>query len=142
MENASKALIIAGAILLAILLISLGVIIVNSSNRMIDEGKSSMDGNAKKSFNAQFTSYEGTSNSAAQIRDLVSTINASNATRSVTPNKTKANNPEGAVYLAWGKDAGGTTLKSSTLKSASRYTVALEYSDYGVVWKVTVSETK
>ena len=37
MENASKALIIAGAILIAILLISVGILVMNSVNKPIDE---------------------------------------------------------------------------------------------------------
>ena len=39
MENASKALIIAGAILIAILLISLSLYLVNSGNGVLNQGK-------------------------------------------------------------------------------------------------------
>ena len=39
MENASKALIIAGAILIAILLISLGIIMFNSSSGTTDQAE-------------------------------------------------------------------------------------------------------
>ena len=43
MENASKALIIAGAILVSILLISVGVIIINSTGKMTDQVGTSAD---------------------------------------------------------------------------------------------------
>ena len=57
MENASKALIIAGAILLAILLISLGIMIFNQAQSAIDG--SGMSDAELTAFNQKFTKYEG-----------------------------------------------------------------------------------
>ena len=58
MENASKALIIAGAILLSILLISLGIMIFNTAQ---DTTKNSGMTQAQVSaFNNKFSKYEGT----------------------------------------------------------------------------------
>ena len=55
MENASKALIIAGAILLAILIIGLGIYIYNqASNSVSDTG---MDKIAVRQFNGKFEPY-------------------------------------------------------------------------------------
>ena len=55
MENASKALIIAGAILLSILLISLGIMIFNTAQ---DTTKNSGMNQAQvASFNNKFTKY-------------------------------------------------------------------------------------
>ncbi len=58
MENASKALIIAGAILLAILLISLGIFVFDSVN--LEEYLNGMDKQSAEIFNGQFTEYSGT----------------------------------------------------------------------------------
>ena len=73
MENASKALIIAGAILLSILLISLGIMIFN-------QAQDSLDGNGMNqakitTFNSQFTKYEGTAPEQTQTaKDAISAL--------------------------------------------------------------------
>ena len=81
MENASKALIIAGAILLAILLITIGIVLVNSGSGVADTGTANMNTQKIQTFNAQFTAYEGTKK-GADIRRLINLVNASNASDS------------------------------------------------------------
>ncbi len=78
MENASKALIIAGAILISILLISVGVLVMNSINPMKKSAQDRSETMAIESFNAQFISYEG-EQSGSQVRAMFSAVNASNA---------------------------------------------------------------
>ena len=131
MENASKALIIAGAILISILLISVGILVMNSTGNMQDEVSSSADSMAIETFNSQFLSYETDTNSAAQIRTLISKVNASNASNDAT---TSAD--EKYVEVAW-----GTGLSASTLKSTKRYTVTVGYATTGYINKLTISET-
>ena len=75
MENASKALIIAGAILLAILIISLGILIYNQAAGIAN-------GNAMSEveiteFNTQFTQYQGTQ-SGTSVRSLLQKVVSSN----------------------------------------------------------------
>ena len=55
MENASKALIIAGAILISILLISLGILIYNQAQSAVQDG--GMDEMQLASFNGKFLQY-------------------------------------------------------------------------------------
>mgnify|MGYP005807396511 CR=1 len=131
MENASKALIIAGAILISILLISVGILVMNSTGNMQDQVSSSADSMAIETFNSQFLSYETDTNSAAQIRTLISKVNASNASNDAT---TSAD--EKYVEVAW-----GTGLSASTLKSTKRYTVTVGYATTGYINKLTISET-
>lgn len=59
MENASKALLIAGAILLSILLIAIGIYVFNAANSTITSSMSSMDTQEKEAFNNNFTTYQG-----------------------------------------------------------------------------------
>ena len=59
MENASKALIIAGAILISILLISVGIIVMNAINDPVQEGANSAKSQAVEIFNGKFTGYMG-----------------------------------------------------------------------------------
>ncbi|MDO5556802.1 MAG: hypothetical protein Q4G05_00955 [Clostridia bacterium] len=78
MENASKALIIAGAILLSILLIGIGVYIYSSANDVI-KGMN-MNDTEIQAFNSKFEAYEGTK-SGSEVKaliDLVRTHNLSN----------------------------------------------------------------
>ena len=75
MENASKALIIAGAILLAILLISLGMIILNQAKGVISG--SGMTQAQLQEFNDKFLQYEGIQKGSA-IRSMVQEVMANN----------------------------------------------------------------
>lgn len=80
MENASKALIIAGAILISILLISVGILVMNSTSNVQGEMASQMDAAQKQSFNSQFNNYNGTNKTASDVRALYNTVISSNAT--------------------------------------------------------------
>ena len=77
MENASKALIIAGAILLAILIIALGVYIFNqarSATNMDDLSNQQVE-----AHNSTFQNYEGTIN-GTQAKALIDAIRNNNQT--------------------------------------------------------------
>lgn len=62
MENASKALIIAGSILLSILIIALGMYIFSSSSSVTDD--STLSGMQVSTFNGKFERYKGLQNGA------------------------------------------------------------------------------
>lgn len=84
MENASKALIIAGAILVAILLISVGVIIIQNAN--IDPSSTFSEMEISQ-FNEKWTKYESPKQSASQVKALLSQIDASNSAEGASSNK-------------------------------------------------------
>ena len=73
MENASKALVIAGAILISILIIAIGMYIYNSSTDSIQEGIGSMTTQQKEAFNANWTNYEGRQ-TGAQVKALINKL--------------------------------------------------------------------
>ena len=73
MENASKALIIAGAILISILIIAIAMFIYNSAREGIDSSLTGMSTQEKNAFNAQFENYEG-SQSGTQIKSLINLL--------------------------------------------------------------------
>ena len=79
MENATKALLIAATVLVAILIISLGIYIVTSSGETIDSSRNSMTELEIKTFNQRFTSFEGKRKSNAQVLQLLKTIQSSNS---------------------------------------------------------------
>ena len=77
MENASKALIIAGAILLAILIIGLGIFIYRqAANTASDTG---MDQLAIQQFNGQFENYIKDNVSGATVKSLIQLVKTNNA---------------------------------------------------------------
>lgn len=76
MENASKALIIAGAILLSILLISLGLIVYNQAKNTI--GNVNLTEQEITAFNSKFNSYEGNNVSGTQVNSLIQAVVQSN----------------------------------------------------------------
>ena len=76
MENASKALIIAGAILISIVLITLGVVILGQGQEVVNS--SNMDAQAISSFNSQFTQYEGDSVTGSRVNTLINAVISSN----------------------------------------------------------------
>lgn len=79
MENASKALIIAGAILLAILLISLGIMIFNQAQDTVTN--SGMTEAELTSFNNKFVKYEG-KQKGTMVKSMMQEVKSNNANSS------------------------------------------------------------
>ena len=86
MENASKALIIAGAILLSILIIAVGIYIFNNAQGTIDESIASMNTQEIEGFNSQFTSYSN-KQSGANVKALIGRLIANSSTYQDQPGK-------------------------------------------------------
>lgn len=82
MDNASKALIIAGAILLSILIIGLGMAIYQQASGAI--GNANMDPQKIQAYNSEFASYEGTK-SGTQVRALLDIIRSHNLANTDDP---------------------------------------------------------
>ena len=77
MENASKALLIAGAILIVILLIAVGMLVYSQSRGAIDTGVAQMSSAEIQMFNAKFIGYEG-KQSFETVNSLLQTIVSNN----------------------------------------------------------------
>ena len=124
MENASKALIIAGAILISILIVGLGVIIYqNVSGIASDTG--ALDTQKISAHNSPFSSYFGNSIQGANVRALITSVNSNNQSANV--NDEKIGN---YIYLV---DAEGNAVTSSSIRTGRTYNVNLpaneDYSD-------------
>ncbi|MDE5831159.1 MAG: hypothetical protein K2H53_06095 [Clostridia bacterium] len=79
MENASKALIIAGAILISIILVSIGIIVVQSANGVIGGAQESFSEQEIRIFNSEFENYIG-DQKGSTVRTLMNKVKSSNAT--------------------------------------------------------------
>ena len=118
MENASKALIIAGAILLAILIIGLGVFIYNQASNTV--GETGMDQVAIRQFNGQFEPYINKTIDSTAAKALIDTVNLSN--------RTGTNKIDLPVIAS-----------KSEIKTGHKYTTDVEYSN-GVVSRISISD--
>lgn len=128
MENASKALIIAGAILLAILLISLGILVFNQASESANAN--ALNDAQKTSFNQKFTKYEGDRVKGSMVKTLVQEIIASNS------------NPDNvdSKYIVQINGANVTTSAASKYSTNSSYKVVVEFdTTTGVVNNVNIT---
>ena len=98
MENASKALIIAGAILLAILIISLGILIYNQAAGVVNNN--SMSEVETQNFNQKFTQYEGDSVRGSTVRALYQAVLSNNISQDSEDRQVEIVNNAGGTGLA------------------------------------------
>jgi len=74
MENASKALLIAGAILIVILLIAVGMIVYSKSKGAVNTGITQTDSMDTQMFFNQFAVYEGKNKDEATVKLAVKNL--------------------------------------------------------------------
>lgn len=99
MENASKALLIAGSVLVAILLIAIGVRVLNSTQGTTEAAQGTMQTTEIAMFNNKFTQYIGKNKTYAQVRSLLDLISASNSTSDKTISVKLRNTVTGNTYV-------------------------------------------
>lgn len=129
MENASKALIIAGAILISILLISVAILVMQSTGGMQEQMEQQMTATEKQSFNAQFSSYIGSNKSSSHVKSLHQRVIASNADNSYT-----------VTMTINGAEATATTI--ANLSTKDKFTVVIEDTvGDGIYDTITVTTT-
>ena len=122
MENASKALIIAGAILLAILLISLGIMIYTQAQDTVTN--SGMTEAEITSFNSKFLKYEGDIK-GTMVKALIQEVRATNA---------DSDNKDG-VQVKVNDEVAPIT---SNVKNNNTYSVEMEYADDGRISNISI----
>jgi len=96
MENASKALIIAGAILIAILLISAGIMVLNSTKGVMDEGKKASKIIEVEQYNSHFKRYCGEKvlgSNVIELRNFIQSYNSANEQDVILDNSVGTINP-------------------------------------------------
>lgn len=120
MENATKALLIAAAVLVTILVISLGLVIYNKASEAVDGVD--MSANQIQAFNEKFEQYNGTRR-GSEIKAMMKTV--------FNHNLEKTASGEGDLYV---KVTGIVTLNGSetsystdSINTGAMYTVTLNY---------------
>lgn len=136
MENASKALIIAGAILISIVLVSVGVIVVNTLNP--NDAVKSMDAQAVQAFNARFESYTGNRKVGSTVKQLITTIMSNNA---------NADDDSTKIKVTFGSSSEVTTSTDlitvrNGINSATRYDVTPTLNNNsGLIELITITQS-
>ena len=144
MENASKALIIAGAILLSIAIIGVGMFVYNSVSKTITDS-ADMSQHEIDTYNQDFLVCEGVRN-GTQVKQLCQSIRSHNTKNQADPSKQiilmngTAPDPNPAPTQTGA--SGTTTAEINTIKnsilSGRQYTVSLGYDSSGRVTTVGI----
>lgn len=152
MENASKALLIAGAILLAILIIAIGMFIYTSAQSQVSESMTSMSTQQIEGFNSQFLDYEGVQ-TGSQVKALIGRLIANGKTYEQESGKVPAVNIQPhkdgeyceVEHTKDQEGEGGIANYSSNLstirsmiETKHKYNVSFDTGETGLINKVTV----
>ena len=144
MENASKALIIAGAILLAILIISLGIMIFRQASGVVDSN--AMDEVAVSAFNEKFEQYAGDNIRGANVNALISSVVQNNLSNSGDSSKQVKLNVTASAPNWNGSKPNADTAPTSTSACGSAqtgrsYKVTTEADGQsGYITKITIAD--
>ena len=87
MENATKALLIAAAVLIAIVIIAMGIRLVASARGSVDQAEDLSSSMEISMVNSQFEAYEGTNIDVSRVKSLarkVLTYNNRNENKKIT----------------------------------------------------------
>lgn len=142
MENASKALIIAGAILISILLIGVGMLVFTGSKGGIDEAISQMSDTEKQMFNNKFVSYEGPKTKGASVKTLIGNIiNSNNTNQDIDGKIVSIAGDKKIEASAKALNADEMSKFKSEINTGATYDVTLQYEDKtGLVTTVTIKK--
>lgn len=78
MENASKALLIAGAILICILLIAVGMYVFSSANNLVESSVADLSQRDKELYNATISKYVGENKRGTEVKEMITAIISQN----------------------------------------------------------------
>ena len=140
MENASKALLIAGAILIAILLIGIGMMVFNSITGVTGQVGQQADAMEIQMFNSKFEKYEGTRVSGSNVKALVRDINANNVSYvdDESMQITVKGNGSGLTSSTWGK--GKPVTVTGIVNTNASYSVTAYKNIAGYICEIEITK--
>lgn len=119
MENASKALIIAGAILISIMIIGLGAAIFSKAKSNVNS--QNLNSEVAQAQNEKFSSYIGDRMTASEVKSLMSVIRTNNITGA-------SSDDVKTVYVFFDNKLTDSAEVSSAVKSGKTYHVYVKNS--------------
>ena len=132
MENASKALIIAGAILLSILIIGLGMAVFNNAKEALSGAN--LDKEKIATINAQYEAYIGENIKGSQVKTLCNLVRDNNLTKDDSETfEIKINNTSDPTEI--------NKLKNS-IANGKTYKVEATYGSNKLIDSISFEESK
>lgn len=125
MENATKALLIAAAVLIAILIISLGLVVYNSSAETVNQANLSQQ--EVQAANEKFTRYNGQHKRGSEVNAMLNTVLSANSDARAAGEENKevtVDSNGGGFDIQVGQTS--ITAQADTSKL---YTITVNYSD-------------
>lgn len=149
MENASKALIIAGAILLAILIIGLGMFIFNSASDTLNKTGARMTQEEKQTYNAQFQKFIGEKKSGTDVKTLVNVLVQNHSTQIESGEKGRLpainyKSRSTTITATFGEEAPENTFNNmlNNIKITATYKVEVNLDEKaGLVKEINITDT-
>ena len=132
MENATKALLIAAAVLVAILIISLGLVVYNKASETV----SSVDMSSQEiqTFNEQFLKYAGKNKRGTEVNALLKTAVNNNLTENSKGNTAKI------VKITGSATVNESTQTVPTVDASKLYTITVKQDGPGgLVKSITIA---
>ena len=140
MENASKALIIAGAILLAILIISLGIYIFTQASEITKSNN--LNEVEILNFNEKFKSFEGENVRGGEVNSLLNRIVQNNVANQTDESKQVEIKVTGGTNWQGNLPSGKPTTSTTKAQTGKTYKVECHTdSKTGLVDYVTISNS-
>lgn len=141
MENASKALIIAGAILLAILIISLGIYIFTQASEITKSNNLSEV--EILNFNERFTSFEGENVRGGEVNSLLNRVVQNNVANQTDESKqVEIKVTAGTAWQSTTLPSGKPTTSTTKAQTGKTYKVECHTdSKTGLVDYITISNS-
>lgn len=154
MENATKALLIAAAILVAIVIISIGMVILRQGSGTSEQAGAAMSDAEVTSFNQTFLNYTGNDVNGQQIFELIKKIARSNADEKETGEgrfvklvieKAGTSSIPASAQLTWGNTSSEaysaiTVPATSPFPKSISFRVTYDTYNSGVVKTITAKE--
>lgn len=133
MENATKALMIAGAVLIAIMIIGIGMMIYQSASGTITDSMGQVDQLARDQFNSELLAYEGPQK-GTQVKALITKIISLNASNTDV-------HPERIITLKVdGSEVSNMSTQRASITAGLTYTVTTaEDSTTGFITTVEIT---
>lgn len=128
MENASKALILAGSILIAIIIISLGIVVFRNMSAPVQR-ESSLTEQQISAFNSKISPYLGESVSGSQVNALMQLV------RTINTKAENENDTAKKITISYNGTPGVTRVETGNF-----YIVKAVSSDKGLLTTITVRD--
>ncbi len=135
MDNASKALIMAGAILIAVALVSLGVYLYQSAASKVNDGTRQVDASQMIMLNSEIEKFEGTIK-GSELKQLVRLINADNKNQVFPTDLIITDSTSHTNKIAL--DSTTNTYGLGDTRDSANYSITISYSADGWVTGVEV----